>query len=575
MLAGGVPHPSGYPWMRLLGLASRLLVWLGVGPQYAAACVPAALGSAGVGLFAIAAQRLDRAGVWLVGLVAVAPVCVLHIADAEVWGPQLAFCGAFVAAATLPAPRRPGPLVLGLLLGLATSHHLLAVFLTPLAIGAAWPGPDGAPGSPTTRGPRSIVPAALRALSLGLAGVVLGLLAFATLAIPLSADPAWNWGDTSTLSGLWHHVSRADYGTTALSLHDDGVSVVSLLSRQAATVGEVLSAGVIDHPAGALLLLACLAGAQRPAWLDRPAWWGLCASLLASGPVFCSLGNIEPASPVGAWILERFDLLPLMLATPILATSAGRMRAWLSSRPDIDLAKLRWPMLALGPIAIAAQLLGLASRPPARDQAMVETYAHGLLDSLPPGAVVFGTDDHRTFPVLFAQEVQSRRLDVLYVDASLLSLPWYRDHLAARRPDLPFESLPLHSIGRWWADPALRDTPIYLANVFSKPAAGLPRVPEGLAWRVLAPHELEAPPTADTVARRHLAALERLEPEPEVVGEAWERARGSDPVHPFAADLGAAYVQPTVELIGAMRAQGKDALALELEASLQQLLGTQ
>src|SRR5690606_9062686 len=37
MLRGGVPHPSGYPWMRILGWPARALEVLGVPPVRAAA----------------------------------------------------------------------------------------------------------------------------------------------------------------------------------------------------------------------------------------------------------------------------------------------------------------------------------------------------------------------------------------------------------------------------------------------------------------------------------------------------------------------------------------------------------
>lgn len=62
MLAGGVPHPSGYPWMRVLGLPARGLAAVGLSPATAAA-LPCALAgvAAWVVLWPLCARWAGRA----------------------------------------------------------------------------------------------------------------------------------------------------------------------------------------------------------------------------------------------------------------------------------------------------------------------------------------------------------------------------------------------------------------------------------------------------------------------------------------------------------------------------------
>jgi hypothetical protein len=270
--------------------------------------------------------------------------------------------------------------------------------------------------------------------------------------------------------------------------------------------------------------------------------------------VFPTLFDLDPGSPFGGWILARFDLLPLLLWT----FGAGGAALGVFARAERASAPARWVLIAaLAAWPLVSGWRGYVRGWPAHDDG-VERYALDLLASPPPGAraVVFGTDDHRTFPVLYAQAVLGAAPHVIYVDARLLALPWYRAHLRAR-------DKPLATIGALWQDPAWRDTPVYLANVFSRPAAGLERAPEGVLQRVRPPAADARDWSLEAVSTRHLAASARLRGIP-------NRSRAH---HPWSAELAQLYGDGARVLGPALRAAGRAAVAEELERRAAQLTG--
>jgi len=543
MLTGGVPHPSGYPWMRLLGLPARALLALGV-PPAAAAALPCALAgvAAWLVLWPLLARWAGRGPATIaVAVLATASPVLVHTSDSEVWGPHLLACALVLRLCARPSPR---PWQLGLAFGLAVSHHLTAALLLPVVVGAAWPRPLSA---------RRLLTVAAQGIGAGL----VGLLPYATLAI--GSGGAWRWGDTRSLEGLLHHVLRSDYGVLSLSLHTEDPAVLEQWSRALEVVGSAASGGTMNGALPAALVLAGIAAlaVRRPTGVAPGLWWGLGATMLASTLAFPAVHNIDPGTPFGAWILERFDLLTILSWAPAWAVAAARIHAWISARAPGRVAPAALWLVAAA--LVAAQLLRSHARGLPSADAGVERYAEDLLRTPPPDgdAIVIGTDDHRVFPVLFVQHVLGHGTRTLYIDASLLSHPWYREQLRARFPALPDVDKPVALVGALWADPALRDTPIYLANVFSRPSASLPVVPQGVLWRVLPPHR--PPPSPTEVVADHLAALRRYDPPLSPTQHA---------AHPWTDDLRATYTEGTLRLLAALHAEGRDADARALSEAL-------
>lgn len=548
MLRGGIPHPSGYPWMRVLGLLSRGLWSMGVPPSIAAALPCALLGLAGlVLLHRVALHVLAEAptpareviATLLTLLVATAPPFSLHVFDSEVWGPLVFAAAGFTHLAVV---RRAPPLLLGLVLGLAVSHHLTAVFLVPLAIGAAWP---------TTKTPAAILRAGLE----GVGGSALGLLFFFTLMLGAQGtEAAWAWGDTTTFSGWLHHVTRGDYGVLDLSLQKNQVPAWAYLRRAWQSQGAALSGQLSPHwlASGLLVLIPCALAVRRgsPTLALR---LGLVSSALLAGTFFPLAHNLDPTSPFGQWILERFDLLPLALMIPICALALAPLPAAIADRGRAGLG-----LSIAGGLLVARQLLFAAWHGVPADNPWIERYAVDVLRTPEaPRAIVVGTDDHRTFPLLYAQQVLGEGPNVLYIDGSLLFHPWYRARLRRQEPTLPDIDKPVLLLTTLQADPAWNEVPMYLTNDFSRHSVGLERVPEGVLWRLVNPRL--PTPTTDEILARHRAALKKyglLNKVPFVDG------------HPFASDLRATYLATTKALGEALYAQGRaaDAEALLRDA---------
>jgi hypothetical protein len=570
MLTGGVPHPSGYPWMRALGLLARGLWGLGVPPATAAALPAALCGVAGWLLVHRICVRLGHAwiGAFVVLLGAASPIAVLHVNDSEVWGPHL-FLSALFLHTAIHTKARPRPFLLGILFGLAVSQHLTAVLLIALAIAAALP---------RERDPETYRVSLLRNGALGVLGGLLGLLPYASLAI--GHGGGWRWGATETLAGLLDHVRRRDFGTFRLSLHDEPVAVGDSLARALTSIGEVFSAGLIASAwfgamaSCAILLLAGLWLRAHPGRVRTAVAMAWAASVGASALVFPAVGNIDPTSSFGAWILERFDLLTILLlvvpATLAIAWVVARVKGLIEARRHVWFAVGGWLIAAA---MLLAQLAAVRERGRPATELGVELAAIDLVSTPDPNApaipstgaqpvraIVFGSDDHRTFPVLYVQEVLGAGAHTLYVDAELLGYPWYRARLRERVPRLPDVDKPLAMIGAIWQDPELAHVPIYLANVFSRPAAKLDKLPEGMLWRV--PPPADRPDlavgnsstrewTPERILARHLAASERMRIQPRDFA-GLEHPRG----HPWSADLWFAYVEPARQLASALARSG-------------------
>jgi hypothetical protein len=559
MLRGGIAHPSGYPWMRLLSLLAWMPESLGMSPASAAALLPASFGAAAWLLWYRILSRWVHAALacfWC----ALAGTCALsveHLYDAEVWGPHLFFTALFVNLCTREEP--PRALLLGLLLGAATAHHLTAVLLVPLAISSAWPEE----GQPLASG-------LVRNAAAGIGGSLLGLSAFVSLRIaaPSPADSGWTWGEFDTWAGWFHHISRGDYGTTQLSLHESEATALEQILRAWQSVCGNLSGQLASTPLASILLFAALLALAAHAARDRlprRTRLGYAGCLLTTLVFFPSLADLDPTRAHSTWILERFDFLPMALLMGVAALACEGIRLQVASRQTRAGPRLRGGAAYLaGGSLLAYSALSALAHPPSADHG-VEAYARALYATPDPAegrSIVFGTDDHRSFPAVFHAEVLEPDSSVLYIDPSLMSYPWYQKRVYARWPELPREHMPVRMIMAMLADPQFADTPIYLANYFSGPSHTIPVVPQGVLMRLWNPAQGDPREHARTLLTRHSDALERIRASGVRAHDFQAGARGHGV---WSGDLLWSFADRQRELALLLQSAGQEELLLELQ----------
>ena len=538
MLAqGGVPHPPGYP---LYVLYLRALSWLPTSSAAHAAAVATALLGAGTVLGLLLACTS-----WGASVPAAAVAGVVFALSAHAWRaatePEVFALNGLLAAGILalagPGCRlgvRRRLCLLGLLAGLGLSNHHSIVLLAPMVL---W----------------GVVRSAIRreAKALDLASFVLsaaaGMLPYLyTWHTAAHAAGRWVWGDPRSLSGLWHHFLRGDYGTTRLGL-------VGGDPRPALHIGLLGSHVMTD-----LWIVPPIVAIAGVAWLlvrRRPQAPAACRSdavallltLLAVGPAFVSRFNIDPDG-LGMSVVERFYLLPeLVLCVPFALGADLTARSLPRRSGAKHTAMPPWlAVLAMAAITVAG---ALTSWPRLREhhRPTIELYVRNTLESAPKDAVILGTGDHRLYGFLYAQRALGIRPDVVYLDPNMWRYQWYRQRLAPTlgrqiytpaSPSVSTVSLAesLLATGR----------PLFVANLFTDAIIrALPSYPFGTLIHVLP--RGSAPPSPDEVERINLRI------------DAVFRHEDSPPTRPgtWASDVQEAYARPWYALTMAFEARGQ------------------
>jgi hypothetical protein len=445
----GIAHPPGYPLYTLVG---HLFSLLPVGEvawrlNLMSACF-VALAS---GLLAAALGRLCGSpaaafGAALLWAFAVTPWRLA--VGAEVFPLHLALlAGLILVAARWQAaapPERPR-WVMGaaLLLGLGLAHHLTLVLALPGLVAFAW----------LSRGRTGLGPWALGALALG-------LLPYAYLPLRAAQHPPLNWGDPSTWERFVWVVSRAGYGTLALSVHTGGSAAYHLQA-----LARSLAAEQFPFPL-ALLGLAGLA-----AWRSRaPAVALFTLIFVGFGPLFVGLSPPPPGEGY-ADMMERFYASAYMGFAGLVALGmAGLARRWRA------LSYAWWVLPGLS-LALHYPLCTQAGNWLVRDTVLAR------LEPLPAGAVLVSGSDLGSGSALYLQRVEGVRPDVQLIFPGLLNSSWYLDQLPPELARAARSGDPLPSLV---AACQARGRPVFLDY---RPAGGLAVVPYGLTYRCLAPGE--------------------------------------------------------------------------------------
>lgn len=482
-VAGGVAHPPGYPLYEL---------YLSLAALFPSAWMPTSASGLTVVLGVGALLALYRAmrcwgaepvpALLTAFLYAVSPRAWIAATHAEVFALH-ALLAALIVAFTAPRVRL-GPAKLGalaLLAGLGLSNHLSIVLLAPLGLTKVW--------FSLLDVKRSLgKPGLWRSTALGLSGLALGLAPYALLVVEARHDNPWSWGNPDSAAALLRHFLRTDYGTTSLSAtHQSRAPLEHIGSCLGHVVGDLFFWPLLLIPVGLAVLMA-----PPRARSERVTGLALFVAFIASGPLFAALFNL-PTAGLGRWAIERFFLLPELVASVLMAVGLTFVFAWLRK-----VAK-RWGPALVGSVLVLSVLVhgALGSRLEVHEHhgPWVEQYLENTLMSAPERAIIVGTGDHRYFGFGYSR-VRGKRTDLNYIDAYMLLYPWYRTRMQrALGVALPVVQDRSVDTSRLLATLLSTRRPLFLSNLFRpKVLRRFKAYPLGTLVRVLPPGARTPPP---------------------------------------------------------------------------------
>ncbi len=305
--------------------------------------------------------------------------------------------------------------------------------------------------------------------------IVVGISPYLFLLLRARQAPFINEADPSTLDALLAVIRRAQYpirtpldDPTVFHGPDNPGRTFTILGYQLAnyaqyfdwqwarTLGDqalTLWPRIVMSAAAIWLGLTGLVAVWRR---DRSAWLLLVTLFGVTGLGLVCYMNFKPGPSIGwnRWVAladhevrerDYFFVVSFVAWGVAMALGLGAIvrrtaRRW----PDA-----RWP-IALFAIA-AIPLIGNirdASRRHGPDATLARDFARALLQSVPPGGILFTWGDNDTFPLWHAQEVDGVRRDVTIVCLALAETDWYQRQLRDAAP-IPVDRARLAAV---WAD---------------------------------------------------------------------------------------------------------------------------
>ncbi len=414
---GGVAHPPGYPLFMLLCRIVYVVVPFSTGAYRAA--LASALMAAGTLFFLSLAAGVITGRLFcalfapvLLGTSALfwryATVCDVFTAN------SFAACASIAAASFIIVKKKYTALAflfLGFSLALGIGNHHTIVFVLPVHLFALY---------------RLLLSEKTASRKVALAFVflgssLLGLLSYVLLLLP---GGVWRWGNLGSIASLVHHVLRADYGTFFLQPGSHAFFPAQNLAAFMAGINTQMSLAIV---------LPCCAGLVLPGIRKSPAApvvAVLAGCFVLSGPVFLSICNVEPAG-IGAFVLERFYILPLS----ILA-----MLAALGAQAIVDLLRSRIFRSLVSAMIISTPVACFAAQGGGRHSTYLEDYVMRCLSHVKQQSIIVGSSDSELGGFLYVQSVLGKRRDVVFVAPPLLGFQWYRDMILRQDPGFALPS---------------------------------------------------------------------------------------------------------------------------------------
>ena len=392
----GIAHPSGYPLftflgffgVRTFGIFEPLLV------SNALNLLMVVLGANG---FFMALRVVHSKGnSWLMALSVLSVFLSLRVwtqaLSIEVYAYHIGLLGLWVWALVRYQLKQGSRawLWLGGATGLLFTNHLISVVVLPGLFWVVW----RAQATWKQRG--------IELVKMGAVGLSLALPMYAALYMLAQQNPDAYFGDLTSFSGFWNHVSGAQYRVWMFQGWEFSKENISLFVKGLP----------IDLY---WTLLPVLPGL----WFGRKYWPWLFIQL-----VVC----IWYASNYDIPDIEPYYLsATVLLLFPVYAFFSYLFEsikpAWISYLPAV-----------LIPVLMFAKHVERADR---STDVLVERYATAALESVPQNALVITRQwDVFVSPCMYLQKVENQRKDVVILDKELFRRPWYLVRGQEKHPEV-------------------------------------------------------------------------------------------------------------------------------------------
>lgn len=290
--------------------------------------------------------------------------------------------------------------------------------------------------------------------------VAIGVSPYLFLYFRAQQGPFINEADPSTWDALLAVIRRAQYpprtpldDPTVLHGPDNPGRTLTMLGYQLANYAQYFDwqwARSIGHGAITTIsrlgvtigfLALGLIGASRQWRRDRPGFWLMATFFGITGIGLVLYMNFKPGPSIGfdRWsglgdheVRERdyFFVASFVAWGVWAALGLWSVATRLASRHG----DARWPRAVLATALVPFALnFTSASRAHGPDVTLARDFARALLDSVPPGGILFTWGDNDTFPLWHAQAVDGYRTDVILVCLALAETDWYQRQMRDAR----------------------------------------------------------------------------------------------------------------------------------------------
>jgi hypothetical protein len=245
-----------------------------------------------------------------------------------------------------------------------------------------------------------------------------GLLVYAYLPIAASRKPVMNWGDPSTVSAVWDHITGKQYRSYINTSEEQNSAQ---FDRYFGIVGRELGPSWLP-----LVLLLAASGVVLLFSRLRTIFWYV-VLVIAGNAFWFAIYPITNDAP--AYAIPTF--IALLFAFAYAASVLVALPQTERGRSIVAAALMLLP------------LISLVTTYPYRDRShylVSHDYAQNAFRSMRPNALVITGDWELYSPMLYALDVEHVRPDVEAIHAGFLLRHWYFDELGRRYPILARDS---------------------------------------------------------------------------------------------------------------------------------------